>query len=352
MKTIGLIVDADMYSHPDTGTTVRIKGIIEALQNIGLRVSPINNYRDAENIDFVYLMLTTKTTSSTYKFIKNFNKREGIIIDLYNPVLLEKQASMSRYNPLDFYKNYKNTNVIKWVIGKGNNFIVANHRQLIYWRNFAKSINISIPQNKFLVIPTGVKKNSSHKFSKNPKVIVMFGGFYPWMNPLPFIDSFSKIAERHKDWKLRFLGAFQPGSGFKKNYDLLVNEAKKKIPRGQLEFIPWQPQEKLGKYFSDVAFAVHIPKDTKEDYYSHRARLLTVLSYGVPVLTSGKDAISSLLIKEKAGEFLPSDPKEIELTLNQAISTYPTKSWRKRTLSIQDKYIKQELDLNLLNVLK
>ena len=90
------------------------------------------------------------------------------------------------------------------------------------------------------------------------------------------------------------MGGFHPDTGYKDIYRKVESLSKEKISSYQLEFIPWQPENNLGKYFKDAAFAVHLAKSTPEDYYAHRVRLLTLLSAGTPVLTSGKDVISDL----------------------------------------------------------
>ena len=186
----------------------------------------------------------------------------------------------------------------------------------------------------------------SVKGSVERKVILWFGGIYPWMDPEPLIEAFGRICRKYPKWKLRILGGFQPGTGYEDRYERLVVKAKSIVPGLQLQVIEWQKNEDLKKYFKDVSFAVHLSKSTPEDLYAHRVRLLTLLNSGIPVLTSGKDVISDLIVENGAGKRVENNYEEIEQAVLGMIKLPENiKNISVNAQKIEPLYIKQEMDI-------
>ncbi|MDO8464215.1 MAG: glycosyltransferase, partial [Gallionella sp.] len=217
-----------------------------------------------------------------------------------------------------------NKEMVRKFLCRGNHFLVANRRQREYWVKTSKQLGVSVDSQRISVLPTGSGQIQNSEFriqnSARRNIVLWFGGIYPWMDPLPLVEAFGNIAKKFPNWKLRFLGGFHPDTGYKNLYQNVVSLARSKIYPKQLEFIPWQTESNLIRYLSDVAFSVHLSKQTPEDYYAHRVRLLTLLSAGIPVLTAGQDTISDLAVRLGAASKTKLDIWSIEKCLNYLIN--------------------------------
>lgn len=305
-----------------TGLEIRIDQLMSWFKMIGFKTKLTNviNKKNIEKTNLIYLPISTNSESAGYQLIEN-NPGNPILIDLYTPVLLEKEASYSFFNPFHQIVRRKKLNVVTKMLKSGSHFIVANRRQRNYWLKAANDLGVKIIKDDISVIPTSVPKITCIRESlPNQKTIVWFGGIYPWMNPFPLIDAFSKIASRYPDWKLRFLGGFQPKSSYDTIFNDVVRLSKQSIPGTQVEFIPWQKSANIGNYLSDVAFSVYLAKPVKNDYYAHGSRFLSLLKIGIPYLLNSNDLISDLMIRYKAAEKISDHSKDISKPLIKLMS--------------------------------
>ncbi|MEK6713371.1 MAG: glycosyltransferase, partial [Nitrospirota bacterium] len=284
------------------------------------------------------------------KKLAELKPSQKLVVDLYTPIFLEKELSLSKWKPQDWLTRFRNKEMVKKFLRRGNHFLVANHRQRDYWLETSKSLGLPLKLNDISVFPTGPGQfqisNFKFQISKRQNVVLWFGGIYPWIDPDPLINVFSLLAPRFPKWKLRFLGGFHPDTGYIKQYNKIESLAKSKIPEGQIEFIPWQTENNLDKYLGDVAFSVHLPKQAPEDFNAHRVRLLTLLNAGIGVLTSGRDIISDILINLKAGmrvEQLQQLEKILIMVINESNLR---QNWSENAVKVEKIYLKQELDVN------
>jgi len=295
-----------------------------------------------------YLLISTKADSVYSKKLDQLNSSQKLIVDLYTPIFLEKELTLSKWKPQDWLTRLRNKEMVKKFLRRGNHFLVANHRQRDYWLETSKSLGLPLKLNDISVFPTGALSTINHQplTINSRNVVLWFGGIYPWMDPEPLIKAFGRICRKYSKWKLRILGGFQPGTGYKDRYERLVVKAKSVIPGLQLQVVEWQKNEDLKKYFKDVSFAVHLSKSSPEDYYAHRVRLLTLLNSGIPVLTSGKDVISDLMVKNGVGKRIKNNHGEIEKAVLEMIkSPENIRNISENARKIESLYIKQETDI-------
>ncbi len=340
MKSI-VLFSPTLLEKESSGISIRIEELESIFRNHGIKTTILDSLKDyRENInDFIYIMVSTKPQSISSKIVDHLGGY-NLIVDLYTPIFLEKDISLSNWNPMDWLTKCKNKENVKKIISAGKYFLVANKRQREYWLKTARTIKAPIEKDKIFVLPTGAPKPSTA--NRQPlTVILWFGGIYPWMNPQPLIKAFSKITIRNKGWKLRFLGGFHPKTGYQDTYKKVIQDVQKYLPKSDLEIIPWQQSADLPKYLKDVALAVHLPRKSPEDYFAHRVRLLTLLNAGIPIITSGSDLISDLIAEYKAGVKIDMDDLTsiLQLVIN---SQYPREIWSKNALKIQKEFINSQ----------
>ena len=316
---------------------------------ISIREKQVRSWLDGQNFKGEYLLVSTKPELIYFRKLQKLSPEIKLIVDLYTPIFLEKELTLSKWKPQDWLTRFRNKEMVRKFLRRGNHFLVANHRQREYWLKTAKSLGVPLKLSDISVLPTGSGSSIIHHSSSihhERKVVLWFGGIYPWMDPLPLVEAFGDIAKKFPDWKLRFLGGWHPDTGYKNLYQKVESSAKLKIQNDQLEFIPWQTEKYLGKYFRDAAFAVHLPKPTSEDYYAHRVRLLTLLSAGIPILTAGRDIVSDLAVRLGASFKTKLDIGSIEKCLNYFIN-YPEQlnKMNKYCLKVEGEFVKQEMDL-------
>ena len=316
---------------------------------ISIREKQVRHWLDNNNFKGEYLLVSTKPELVYFKKLQELSPEIKLIVDLYTPIFLEKELTLSKWKPQDWLTRWKNKEMVRKFLRRGNHFLVANHRQRKYWLETSKQLGALIEEKNISVFPTGSPKIHNSKFiihnSARRNVVLWFGGIYPWMDPELLIDVFSRVAPIFPEWKLRFLGGFHPDTGYIKQYNRIESLAKLKIPESQIEFIPWQTENNLIRHLSDVSFSVHLPKQTLEDYYAHRVRLLTLMNAGIGVLTSGRDIISDILIKSNAGMRVRRQVDTEKILVMAMNESKLRQKWSQNALRLEQVFIKQELDI-------
>lgn len=325
---------------------------------ISIRIIAVKSYLESQGFDirtngpsdFTYSLVSTKRESEFYQLALN-KQSSKLVLDLYTPIFLEKLTYLKAWHPWDWLTSQRIKEVVRTMLKLSDYFLVANKRQKDYWYKASKKLGVPMSKAKIYVMPTPAEGKVKALISdKHKKIILWFGGIYPWLDPLPLVDAFSKMSHKYPKWKLRILGGLHPDTGYQKHYLQVIKLARFKIKNNQLEIIPWQSNKNLSKYLKDVAFAVHISKNTPEDYFAHRVRLLTLTNMGIPVITSGRDLISDLIVKHDAG--VKANNKNLLEKIELALRSKTEKlAWSKNAYKIQDVYLKSQRDAKNLYII-
>ena len=356
MKSILILQESFIKKDQPDGTTLRIEGIKDWFQHRGFKIAATSHVdtKLLKNFNLLYLIVSTKKISLAANILKYLTPKNKLIIDLYNPIFLEKALSRNKLS--NFLRSYREEGTVRKQLARGNHFLVANKNQLKFWFEKFKVLKIKNPPKQFSVLPTGIqtkkiKKNTTVKF-RNRNIIVWFGGMYPWMNPSILIRGFSNIVRKYPNLKLRIIGGYNPKSQYLKIFTKNLKLAEKLIAPRNLEISKWQKDGKMGRIFEDVLVAVHIPLVTSEDVYSHRIRLLTLVNNAVPVITTGKDIISKTITSCKAGYKAKAQVHEIERAIIKMTKPEIFQKMSKSALKVQEKFIQDNLNIkNLLSFL-
>lgn len=327
----------------------RIEGISSG---ISIRESQVKEWLRRKKYKGEYLLVSTKPESEWSERLRILPQRAFLMVDLYTPVLLEKAIMFRPWHPLDWIIRQKQRNMVVRFLERGNHFLVANRRQREYWIEESQLLGVPLRKTDISVFPTGSGLNAVTRYQApgtRHHVVLWFGGIYPWMDPEPLIVGFLRWKTEHPDWKLRILGGFHPDTGYEHRYRRLMEHARRLIGEKQLEIVEWQSQRDLKRFLKDVACAVHLTKATREDYYAHRVRLLTLLDFGVGVLTSGHDVISNLLVKMNAGTRIPAMVDTGRLLVKAMHEPERRAVWSKNAPQVEKTYMKQESDINYID---
>ena len=330
----------------ESGIHIRIKGIANYFKKSGHTVKITDKYNEnlIKKYDLIYCLVSTKRESITYQTAKNVSQhKKRLVLDLYTPILLEKDLSYSAFNPFSYLNRKNQISVIRKLLAASDFFIVANGRQKKYWLETSKTLRQTIKSDSIAIIPTGYA--SPKNLKRQPgKIILWFGGIYPWLDPTPLARAFAAIAADFPAWKLRITGGYHPDTGYKTIFNKFTNELNK-LSRKQIEIIPWLKPQELPKYLKDVSFAVHLPKQTPEDYFAHRVRLLTLTNFGIPVATSGRDLISKHICDLNAGIKVSNSLTNLKNQLLELMKNPKSINvMQKNTKKIQDYLLKNELN--------
>lgn len=331
-----------LKQNKQSGINIRIHGVADFFKSHGYQVDLIDKFDPirVSQYKYIYCLVSTKPDSITTKVVKGMEEKSKLILDLYTPIFLEKKLTFSPYKPTHWLNRRQQAKTVKTALEKATYFTTANKKQRSYWTAESKKLGAAIQPAKIAVIPT---THDFHlKSSKKGKVILWFGGVYPWLDPNPLARAFSNIAGKHPDWKIRVLGGHYGATDYDKIYKNFVKKLMS-ISKSQVEITPWQSPKALPKYLEDVSFAVHLPKNTPEDTYAHRVRLLTLTNSQIPILTSGTDVISQIILRSKAGVKVSRNADKLSEQILEIMKNPKQLSEMKRNTGRVEKiYLKRE----------
>ena len=187
---------------------------------ISIREEQVRHWLDSKKFRGEYLLISTKPELVYFKKLQELSPETKLMVDLYTPIFLEKELTLSKWKPQDWLTRWRNKEMARKFLLRGNHFLVANRRQREYWIDKSWQLGVPLEKKDISVLPTGASLTINHQpliiCSRN--VVLWFGGIYPWIDPQPLINVFSLLAPKFPKWRLRFLGGFHPDTGYIKQY--------------------------------------------------------------------------------------------------------------------------------------
>lgn len=266
-----------------------------------------------------------------------FNSELPLVIDLYNPFVLEHLA-VHRELPLNeqLTRFYENVELCNAVCARGDYFTCATERQRDWWLGVLQAngrINpLTTADDPHLrrlidVVAYGISESPPRKNAgKGPKeslpsltpedkIILWGGGLWNWLDPLTLIRALPIVLEAEPHAKLLFPGTRHPNTTIVP--DMAMRHAAEQLAEAlelrdtHVIFGDWIPYEQWSAYLTQADVAVSFHKESPETRFAAlRSRIFGYLGARVPMVVQDGDRASEIVRDYGLGEVVPpNDPQ-------------------------------------------
>jgi glycosyltransferase involved in cell wall biosynthesis len=156
------------------------------------------------------------------------------------------------------------------------------------------------------------------------KVIVWGGGIYNWFDPLTLIKAVNRLAKRHDNVRLYFLGVKHPSPDVKTMKMALdaYELADSLGVRDSVVFFNegWVPYDQRADYLLDADLGVSTHLDHLETAFSFRTRILDYLWAGLPIVSTDGDTFGHIIRDNGLGRVVaPNSVDDLEAALEELL---------------------------------
>lgn len=304
--------------------------------------------------DFVIIQSTTGTGFINCSVLPS---RVQLLVDGWVPFLAELPATLLTYERM-YRKVFWNKKFIPQyqdLLRRSNCVLYANDRQHYYYEGqFFANGKLDWSSFKFsplLKVPYGIDQATETQSKLDPTQplkLLWYGPVYPWYDPEILIEAIKKKPEIYLD----FVGVLHPRYGriYNNSYKKLFDSLKEVPNINVVEEYCDNSRDLFTQYDAGIVIA----KDWLEEKYSHRCRILDMISNGLPVITNKGNALYEefSFLKDKAIHTISTNNigdeleyiKEHKAILNidkqTADKFYTTLNWEKVLFPVTD-YIKR-----------
>lgn len=257
-----------------------------------------------------------------------------IVVDLYDPFHLEV-LEQGRALPLEERNRqlFSTVGVVNQQLARGDYFICASAKQRDFWLGQLTAIGRlnahTYDRDKSLrslidVVPFGISDTVPPKDSpvlrgvvdgigRDDRVLLWGGGLYPWFDPHTLVRAVDRLRANVPTVRLVFLAGRHP------NPDVPpmptaeeVRSLTAELGLGRHVFFVdhWVEYRDRHNYLleADLGLSTHLHHVETE--FSFRTRILDYIWAGLPVVTTGGDAMGDLVEREGLGRVVP--PGDVE----------------------------------------
>lgn len=248
-----------------------------------------------------------------------------IVVDLYDPFIIENLYFHAGKPLADRSAIHRSDlAVLNDQLELGDFYLCASERQRDYWIGMLMANNRINPRTwdsdgalrgLIDVVPFGLRSRPLHADEPKLKgvrqgigadddVILWGGGVWEWLDPLTTIRAMPRVVEACPGAKLLFIGIRHPNPALP---DSRMASRAVELSRelGLLErhvfFNEWTPYDEREAYLLDADVGISTHLDHLETHFSYRTRLLDYFWAGLPVVTSGGEALSDVVAAEGLG---------------------------------------------------
>ena len=275
-----------------------------------------------------------------------------IVVDLYDPFPLENLLVFQRA-PMDRREaeHMESSTAIWEQLARGDFFLCSSERQRDFWVGGLMALNRVNPytysadptlRSLIDVVPFGIPatpptdtaraiRSRIAGIDRDDTVLLWGGGVYNWFDPEILIRATARLAERHPNLRLVFMGAAHPEPGIT---ELMwaVPEARRVSDELGLtnRFVffneTWVPYEERAGWLLDADVGVSTHHDHVETRYSFRTRVLDYFWAGLPVICTAGDSLADMVEHRQLGATVPAEDVESVVAAIDRMAT--DRRWR------------------------
>jgi GT2 family glycosyltransferase len=253
-----------------------------------------------------------------------------MVVDLYDPMHLE-QLEQARDNGDVGWRNQvqSTTEVINAQLERGDFFLCASERQRLFWIGQLAALGRVNPDNyladdnldKLIAIaPFGMDSTPPQHERKairgvvpgindDDKVVIWGGGIYNWFDTPTLVRAVAKVAQKHDDIRLFFLGVAHPNPDVPEM--AIVSETRRLSAELGLTdkhvFFneQWVALDDRQNYLLEADAGVSTHYAHIETTFSFRTRILDYMWANLPIVTTNGDSFGDLVAAEGMGVAVP-----------------------------------------------
>lgn len=268
-----------------------------------------------------------------------------LVADIYDPMHLEQLEQAKDLGENGRRAAIKDvTGVLNRQLARADLMLCASQKQRDFWIGqlaVLGRVNLLTvgPDNDFSklvdVVPFGLQDEPAVQrkhgirgvipgIGMDDKVVIWGGGVYNWFDPLTLVKAIGRLAERHPDIKLYFMGLKHPNPGVPEmriaweTQQLAENLGL--VDKHVFFNTGWVPYAERADYLLDADVGVSTHFDHVETEFSFRTRILDYLWTGLPIVATRGDSFGNILDDEGIGRGVPAeDVDALEMALEEML---------------------------------
>ncbi len=257
--------------------------------------------------------------------------RVPLVVDLYDPFIIENLHFHARKPLPDQAAIHRNDlAVLNDQLQAGDFFLCASEKQRDYCIGLLMANNRINPAtwvgDRTLralidVVPFGLRSRSPQAqqpvlkgvhpgIRADDQVILWGGGVWEWVDPLTAIRAMPRVVASCPRAKLFFIGIRHPNPAVPQS-DMARQAVELSRELGLMDrcvlFNEWTPYAEREGYLLEADVGISLHFDHLETRFAFRTRLLDYIWAGLPIVTSGGDALGEIVAQEGLGAVVDSE---------------------------------------------
>lgn len=228
---------------------------------------------------------------------RKFHRRQRIVYDLFDPVLLELKELYGRTPSLRQRLHFQ---AERWrlnrAFAKGDALLCATPQQRAYYGN----------DRRLIEIPFGLDVVDDPQRELRENVILWGGGTWEWLDPKTAVDAIVALNRRGVACRLLFLGRSRPNphAADRRRDDRLGALLAAGAPYVEAND-GWVPYAERLAWLRRSKIAIMLHRPTPEAAVSIRTRLFDAIAAAVPIVATAEGFAAELVVSEGLGLVVP-----------------------------------------------
>lgn len=249
-----------------------------------------------------------------------------MVVDLYDPMHLEQLEQGREWGTPAWRVQVASANdVLNEQLLRGDFFICASERQRLFWLGQLAGLGRVNPdtylgdpnlERLIDIVPFGLDEEipiQTHRpiregidaIGPDDKVIIWAGGIYNWFDTKTLVRAVARVAEKHDDVRLFFMGVAHPNPDVPEM--AIVSQTKELAAElglsGKHVFFneQWVALDDRHNYLLDADLGVSTHFNHVETTFSFRTRILDYLWAGMPIVSTEGDSFGDLVRRDGLG---------------------------------------------------